>query len=39
MNITVDTNVLISATFWNGDSAQVMRLAENQKINLFYPIK
>ena len=34
MKITVDTNVLISATFWNGDSQKIIELVENKKIVL-----
>ncbi|MBU0963355.1 MAG: putative toxin-antitoxin system toxin component, PIN family [Nanoarchaeota archaeon] len=34
MKITVDTNVLISSTFWNGNSNKIIKLAENNKIEL-----
>ena len=34
MKITVDTNVLISATFWYGDSNKIILLAERQLIEL-----
>lgn len=34
MKITVDTNVLISATFWNGDSQKIIELVEDKKITL-----
>ncbi|MBU0930345.1 MAG: putative toxin-antitoxin system toxin component, PIN family [Nanoarchaeota archaeon] len=34
MKITVDTNVLISSTFWNGNSDKIIKLAENNKIEL-----
>ena len=34
MKITVDTNVLISATFWNGDSNRIIGLVEQKKITL-----
>ena len=34
MKITVDTNVLISATFWHGDSNKIILLAESKKIEL-----
>ena len=34
MRITVDTNVLISATFWLGDSHKIIELAEQKKIDL-----
>ncbi len=29
--ITVDTNVLISATFWNGASSKILQLVEDKK--------
>ena len=32
--ITVDTNVLISATFWHGDSEKIIDKAENKEITL-----
>lgn len=34
MKITVDTNVLISSTFWNGNSNNIIELVENNKIEL-----
>jgi len=34
MKITVDTNVLISSTFWNGNSDKIINLVENNKIEL-----
>ncbi len=34
MKITVDTNVLISATFWYGDSEKIIAKAENKEIEL-----
>lgn len=34
MKITVDTNVLISATFWSGDSEKIITKAENKEIEL-----
>ncbi|MCX6709009.1 MAG: putative toxin-antitoxin system toxin component, PIN family [Candidatus Woesearchaeota archaeon] len=34
MKITVDTNVLVSATFWNGDSNTVLEKVENKEIEL-----
>ena len=34
MKVTVDTNVLISATFWYGDSNKIIELAEQKKIGL-----
>ena len=35
MRITVDTNVLISATFWNGASNKIIELVERKEIELF----
>ena len=34
MRIVLDTNVLISGTFWSGASFQVLRLVEKQKVHL-----
>jgi len=34
MKITVDTNVLISATFWKGDSNVIIEKVENKKVEL-----
>ena len=34
MNITVDTNVILSALGWNGPEFKVMNLVFNKKINL-----
>jgi uncharacterized protein len=34
MKVTVDTNVLISATFWSGSSEKVIMLAQEKKIEL-----
>ncbi|MEK6973933.1 MAG: putative toxin-antitoxin system toxin component, PIN family [Nanoarchaeota archaeon] len=34
MKITVDTNVLVSATFWYGDSNKIIEMVENKKIVL-----
>lgn len=34
MKITVDTNILISATFWNGDSQKIIELVEDKKVIL-----
>lgn len=34
MKIIVDTNVLISATFWNGDSNKIIELVESDKLEL-----
>jgi uncharacterized protein len=31
MRITLDTNVLVSATFWHGDSDRIVRLIEARK--------
>jgi putative PIN family toxin of toxin-antitoxin system len=34
MKVTLDTNILISATFWNGDSSKIINLVEQTKIEL-----
>jgi predicted nucleic acid-binding protein len=34
MKITVDTNVLISATFWYGDSYRIIEAVEHKKLTL-----
>lgn len=34
MRITADTNVLISASFWYGDSEEIMQKVENKEIEL-----
>ena len=34
MRITVDTNVLISATFWKGDSEKIISLVEDDNLEL-----
>lgn len=34
MKITVDTNILISATFWYGASYRIIEKIENKEINL-----
>ena len=34
MRITADTNVLISAAFWNGDSSRIIEKAENKELKL-----
>lgn len=34
MRVTVDTNILISATFWYGSSNKILELVENNKIDL-----
>lgn len=34
MRITVDTNILISATFWNGASSKIIDMVENKEVDL-----
>ncbi len=34
MKITVDTNFLISATFWNGNANKIIELVECGKLEL-----
>ncbi|MBN2458572.1 putative toxin-antitoxin system toxin component, PIN family [Candidatus Woesearchaeota archaeon] len=34
MKITVDTNILVSATFWKGDPEKIITMAENKVIKL-----
>lgn len=34
MRVTVDTNVLISATFWNGSSNKIIEKVENKELEL-----
>ena len=34
MKITADTNVLVSATFWYGNSNKIIRKVENKEIEL-----
>lgn len=34
MRITVDTNILVSATFWHGDSEKVIIKVENKEVRL-----
>lgn len=34
MRVTLDTNVLISATFWHGDSEKIIDKAEQREITL-----
>jgi uncharacterized protein len=34
MRITLDTNILISATFWRGESDTIIRKAESGKVEL-----
>lgn len=38
MKITVDTNVLISATFWYGDSNTIIEMVEKKDIELVLSI-
>ncbi len=35
MKVTLDTNVLISATFWDGEASKIMQLIEQKKIICF----
>jgi len=35
MKVVVDTNILVSATFWLGDSEKIIKLAESSKIELY----
>jgi len=34
MKITTDTNVLISATFWTGDSYKILEIIDKKKVEL-----
>ncbi len=34
MRITVDTNILVSATFWNGASEKIIEKVEKKEIQL-----
>jgi len=34
MKITVDTNILVSSTFWSGDSDRILEKAETKEIEL-----
>jgi uncharacterized protein len=34
MKVVLDTNVLVSATFWYGDSDKIIKLAEEKKIEI-----
>ena len=34
MRITIDTNILVSSTFWSGDSDKILKMAENEEIEL-----
>jgi len=36
MKVTLDTNVLVSATFWTGNSFKIIKLIDDQKFNVFY---
>jgi len=33
MKVVLDTNVLVSATFWKGDSFRIVELTDKKKIN------
>ena len=35
MKITLDTNVLVSATFWDGEASRIMQLIEQKKVRCF----
>ncbi|MBS3067721.1 putative toxin-antitoxin system toxin component, PIN family [Candidatus Micrarchaeota archaeon] len=35
MNVVLDTNVLISGTFWEGEAYQIMQLIEQKRIGCF----
>lgn len=35
MKITIDTNILISATFWEGEAYRIIQLIEQKKIQCF----
>lgn len=39
INVVLDTNVLISATFWKGPSNEITIMAAKQKINCFTSIE
>jgi putative PIN family toxin of toxin-antitoxin system len=34
MKVVLDTNILVSAMFWNGDSDKIIRLAEEKKVEI-----
>ena len=34
MRVVLDTNVLISATFWNGDSNRILHKVEHKEIEM-----
>ena len=34
MKITTDTNILVSGTFWRGDSARILKMIDNGEIEL-----
>ncbi len=35
MRITLDTNVLVSATFWDGEAYDILRLIEQKKVSCY----
>ena len=35
MRIVLDTNVLISGTFWSGDSFRILQLVEKKKLKCY----
>ncbi len=35
MKITIDTNVMISGTFWEGEAYQILQLIEHKKVQCF----
>jgi len=35
MKITADTNILVSATFWEGEAYRIMQLIEQKKVRCF----
>ncbi len=39
MRITVDTNILVSATFWYGDSNTIMELVESKQLELVLSVQ
>lgn len=36
IKVVLDTNILISATFWTGDSFKILKLIEDKKIKCFF---
>lgn len=34
MKVVLDTNILVSGTFWKGDSSRIIEFIENDRINL-----